>query len=169
MRQTLVIFLALSISSAQAGESCSFFLSSSLSARRQTTWQLPGGEFNASVNQRFYFISESQKGWGSGEGGVRGVGIRRLIHDLFVNTLTLRLWCFVFVALRLLFVRVNHLWPSRLVLQAGPKIGHLYFNSRSAWEKDAVRHLVTSFFAALCCIYCHLIVFVAIIFISMGI
>ncbi len=70
------------------------------------------GEFNASVAQCFNFISESQKGWGRGEGRVKGGGIRRLIFELVINTLTLGLWCFVLVVQRLLCVRVHHLRPE---------------------------------------------------------
>ncbi len=46
---------------------------------RQTTWQRPGGEFNSSVFQRFFFfIRESQKGWGRGER-------KRLISELVIK------------------------------------------------------------------------------------
>ena len=87
--------------------------------------------------QSFKFISESQKMWCSGEEGVMGGGIRRLIHELVVNTLTPRPWGLVFVGLRLLCVRVHHRRPGWWVSQAEPKMVHLYFNSRSAWWRTS--------------------------------
>ena len=87
--------------------------------------------------QSFKFISESQKMWCSGEEGVMGGGIRRLIHELVVNTLTPRPWGLVFVGLRLLCVRVHHRRPGWWVSQAEPKMVRLYFNSRSAWWRTS--------------------------------
>ena len=131
----LVTSLALSVSSAWAVVSfcrlryqqgwCYRMFSLWRQAGRQMTWQWPRAEFNASVNWCFHFICEFSKGWGE---GVRGI-IRRLMHELVINTLTLRRRCFVSVASRLLFVRVHHLWPDRWVLQAETKIAQKYFNS----------------------------------------
>lgn len=52
------------------------------------------------------FISESQKG--GQRGGMKGGGIRRLIHEPVINAVTLSLWCFVLAAPRLLGASVHH-------------------------------------------------------------
>ena len=96
-------------------------------------WQWPWAEFNATINQDFHFVSESQKGWGSGKGKVKGGGIRTLIHELVVNTLTPRLWCSVFMGPRLMCVRLRYRRPGWWVLQTEPELVHRYLNSRSAW------------------------------------
>lgn len=77
--------LALSALSAQAAESCSLFVSFSVIRKvgvteyacfgRSRRHGRPAGEFKSSVNQHFHFISESQKGYGSGGGRVKGGGI----------------------------------------------------------------------------------------------
>ena len=53
-----------------------------------------------------------------------------LIHELVINTLILKLICFIFVAPRLLCVRVHHLSSGRRVSQAELKMLHQYFNFR---------------------------------------
>lgn len=67
-------------------------------------------------------VLESQKRQERVEAG----GIRRLIHALVVNTMTLRLWYFVFVAPKLLCLRAHHLRSVWLVSQAGLKTVHQY-------------------------------------------
>lgn len=100
--------------------------------------------------QRSHFISESQKRWGRG-GGKRagGRGIRRLIPELVVNMLSLRPWCFVFVAQRLLCVRVHHLRrkkkklqifgsPSTQIIPAAHSKRLHGFNFNECWESQGV-------------------------------
>ncbi len=103
----LVTLLDFTISSAQARESHSLFLLSSLPARLVLPNMLGwGGGKQCGTDRGVNLMPElcrssilsvnPETGWGRGEGRGEVGGIRRLIHELVVNMLTLRLWCFVF-------------------------------------------------------------------------
>lgn len=90
-----------------------------------------GGKFNASALTGDLSVNpkRGKYGW---IGRVKGGGITRLIHEIVINTLTLRLWGFVFLASKLLCVSVHHQRPGWCVSQTEPKMVHQYY--RSGWR-----------------------------------